>query len=347
MRRSGSSLRVATKLIDIASDSAVWTHKYSGTSEDVFTIQESISRGIVDALHLVLSPRESQRLLARPLDDIRAYESYLKAKQEMLTFTKEGLDRALSFLKNSEQLVGENLLLLSATDYVYWQYVNAGIDNDPANLQKARAAAERILALAPESEHGYRLLGLVQIHEGDIQGGIKSLKRALEIDPNDPDTLVWLCVFCGITGKAAAARPWGGASEDTRSFDSPLPGKSLTDESTLFHADVDGKLAICDTRPAARAAVTVLADLDRELFLQCDGATDIRRLTEIARGDGGGATEEAIAERLEPPCVNGLMLRDGRRYLALSVKLGTYKPPRAARRALRNTMASALIQRRV
>src|SRR4029077_18174194 len=84
VRRSGSSLRVTTKLIDIASDSAVWTHKYSGTNEDVFTIQESISRGIVDALHLVLSPRESQRLVARPLDDIRAYESYLKAKQEML-----------------------------------------------------------------------------------------------------------------------------------------------------------------------------------------------------------------------------------------------------------------------
>ena len=208
VRRSGSSLRVTTKLIDIASDSAVWTHKYSGTNEDVFTIQESISRGIVDALHVVLSPRESKRLVARPLDDIRAYESYLKAKQEMLTFTKDGLDRALAFLQNSEQLVGENILLLSATGHVYWQYVNAGIDNNPAYLEKARAAAERILALAPESEHGHRLLGLVQVHEGNVREGIGSLKRALEIDPNDPDTLVWLCVFCGNTGKAAAARPW-------------------------------------------------------------------------------------------------------------------------------------------
>jgi predicted Zn-dependent protease len=83
-----------------------------------------------------------------------------------------------------------------------------GIDNDPVYLEKARASAERILTLAPESEHGHRLLGLVKVHEGNVQDGIRSLKRALEIDPNDPDTLVWLCVFCGIAGKAAAARPW-------------------------------------------------------------------------------------------------------------------------------------------
>ena len=208
VRRSGDSLRISTKLIEIASDSAIWAHKYSGTMEDVFTIQESISRGIVDALHVVLSDIEKQRLVDRPLADIRAYESYLKAKQEMHRFTKEGLDRALAFLQSSEKLVGENILLLSAKGQVYWQYVNAGIDNNPAYLVKARACAERILAIAPESEHGHRLLGLVLVHEGDVQGGVRSLKRALEIDPNDPDTLVWLCVFCGTTGKAAAARPW-------------------------------------------------------------------------------------------------------------------------------------------
>jgi non-specific serine/threonine protein kinase len=208
VRRAGTSLRVTTKLIDIASDSALWAHKYSGTTEDVFTIQESISRGIVDALHLVLSPRESERLMARPLDDVRAYESYLRAKQEMLRYTKDGLDHALAFLESSEQLVGENILLLSAKGQVHWQYVNAGIDNNPVHLAQARAAAERILTLAPQSEHGHRLLGLVQVHEGQVQDGIRRLKQALEIYPNDPDTLIWICVFCGNTGKAAAARPW-------------------------------------------------------------------------------------------------------------------------------------------
>jgi ribosomal peptide maturation radical SAM protein 1 len=115
--------------------------------------------------------------------------------------------------------------------------------------------------------------------------------------------------------------------------------KALGGESSLFHADVGATLMICDTRPAARAAVTVLADLDRLLYLQCDAIADVRRLVEAARGEGYDATEESITGRLEPLCVRGLMLRDGRRYLALAVKLGTYKPTRTARRALRTGIA--------
>jgi hypothetical protein len=123
--------------------------------------------------------------------------------------------------------------------------------------------------------------------------------------------------------------------------------KAHTGESTLFHADVDGRLAICDTRPAARAAVTVLDDIDRFLYLQCDAMADVRRLVDIAHADGFEATEASIVERLDPLCAKGLMLRDGRRYLALAVKLGTYKPPRAARRALEGIAGFSFSQRRV
>jgi ribosomal peptide maturation radical SAM protein 1 len=115
--------------------------------------------------------------------------------------------------------------------------------------------------------------------------------------------------------------------------------KSLGGESSLFHAEIGTSLVICDTRPAARAAVTVLSDLDRVLYQQCDAIADVRRLVEIAQGEGCEATEDSVAARLEPLCANGLMLRDGRRYLALAVKLGAYKPTSTARRALRKTIA--------
>jgi hypothetical protein len=121
----------------------------------------------------------------------------------------------------------------------------------------------------------------------------------------------------------------------------------MTGESTLFYAEVGTDLVICDTRPAAQSAVTVLSELDRLLYLQCDGIADVRGLTDAANAAGYNTTEESIAARLQSLCVSGLMLKEGRRYLALAVRLGAYKPARTARRALRNTIASGQIDAHV
>jgi hypothetical protein len=97
---------------------------------------------------------------------------------------------------------------------------------------------------------------------------------------------------------------------------------------------------IGDTRPAARSAVTVLSDLDRLLYKQCDAVIDIRRLVDVARVEGyATASEDSIAQRLGRLCDAGLMLRDGRRYLALAVSAETFRPTRTAARALRAAAA--------
>jgi eukaryotic-like serine/threonine-protein kinase len=204
VRTSGNNLRVTAKLINPATDSLVWAEKYSGSLEDIFAIQESLSRRIVEALKLKLSPSESMRLSEKPIQDIRAYEYYLRAKQEILSYSSEGLDRALDYLKKGEQLIGENAVLLSAMGQVYWQFVNAGISTDPKYLANAERCARRILELDAESGHGHRLLGLVEAASGRTQEAVRLLKKSLESNPNDPDTLSWLCAICSFGGKGYA-----------------------------------------------------------------------------------------------------------------------------------------------
>jgi non-specific serine/threonine protein kinase len=204
VRTSGNSLRVTAKLINPATDSLVWAEKYSGTLEDVFAIQESLSRTIVEALKLKLSPSESMRLSDKPIQDLRAYEYYLRAKQEILSYSREALERALDYLRQGEKIIGENVLLLSAMGQVHWQFVNAGISTDPEYLNNAEHCARRILELDPESGHGHRLLGLVEAARGHTQNAVRLLKRSLEGNPNDPDTLSWLCAICSLSGKGYA-----------------------------------------------------------------------------------------------------------------------------------------------
>jgi eukaryotic-like serine/threonine-protein kinase len=207
VRREGNSLRVTAELIDPATDSLLWADKYRGSPDDVFEIQEQVSRKIAAALKLKLSPEEEQILGQRPIQDFQAYEYYLKAKHEILSYSKDSLERALEYLQSGLRILGRNILLTSAIGQVHWQFVNAGISTDPSHLEKVRQCAHDILAEDPGSPHAYRLLGLLEITEGNTQQGVLLLKRTLADHPNDPDTLVWLIAVFGFSGNPYVAFP--------------------------------------------------------------------------------------------------------------------------------------------
>ena len=117
--------------------------------DDVFDIQEKVSRSIVDALKVKLTPAADKKIAERPIQNVHAYECYLRARQEIMSFTEEGLARALQLIQNGTEIAGESELLLTAKGHVYWQSVNLGVNikEFPSNLEKAEMCANNALAL--------------------------------------------------------------------------------------------------------------------------------------------------------------------------------------------------------
>jgi eukaryotic-like serine/threonine-protein kinase len=208
VRSQRGNLRVNVKLVDALTDSLLWSDKLGGRRADLFAIQEAVSQKVVEALKLKLSPEEKKGLSSHPISDVRAYEYYLKAKGEILTYSQEGLERALGYLQNAVRMIGENALLTAAMGQVYWLYLNAGITSDPAYLEKVRECADRVLALEPDSPHGHRLLGLLCVRQGNMQEAARRLKQVLAKDPFDSESLSWLIPVYAYAGKPYAAVPW-------------------------------------------------------------------------------------------------------------------------------------------
>jgi predicted Zn-dependent protease len=208
LRTSGSDLRVNVSLVDAISETLLWSEKFAGSLMDVFAFQEAVAKKVVEALKLKLSPEDIAGLATHPISDVRAYEYYLKAKQETLRYTEEGLERALYYLRSAVGLIGENPLLIAAMGQVYWLYLNAGITSDPNYLQKMQECADRVLALDPNSPHGHRLMGLVRLRKGDTQQAAQRLKQVLLKNPFDSETLSWLIAIYAYVGKPYAAVPW-------------------------------------------------------------------------------------------------------------------------------------------
>ncbi len=96
--------------------------KYSGTIDDVFDIQEKVSRSIADALKLTLAPQENQALSQRPICNAQAYECYLKARQEIFRIDKKSMTYAFQLIQNALDLIGPNDLLYASLGYANYCY---------------------------------------------------------------------------------------------------------------------------------------------------------------------------------------------------------------------------------
>ena len=206
VRRAGNSLRITAQLIDAAHDAHLWAEKYSGTLDDVFAIQEKVSRSIVDALKLTLTADEKHRLAARMIPDVKAFDLYLQARREAYhLMTEEALDHAVRLTRQALDIVGPNALLYSLLAEIEFIYHDQGIHHGEESLRSGESWAKRALELAPETAPAFQALGSIQARRGDMVQAIHNLRRANELQTSG-ETLCFLAWRCSEVGQMAEAR---------------------------------------------------------------------------------------------------------------------------------------------
>jgi TolB-like protein len=190
VRKAAGDLRITAQLIDAHADEHLWAEKYSGSMEDVFAMQEQVSRSIVDALELQLTPHEERRLVERPLENLQAYECYLRARSLIWLLSEESQDRALELIDRGLEIVGDNDLLYAAQGLIYYHQVDQ-MNKPPETyadlLKQARACADRALAINPSSAPAHALQGFVSFASGESQDSLRHFSSALHLDPNSAE----------------------------------------------------------------------------------------------------------------------------------------------------------------
>ena len=210
VRRSANDLRITARLVDAPNDAQLWADKYAGTLDDVFDFQERVSRSIVDALEIRMTPQEEAQLAERPIDDVRAQESYLRARNEIWSFMPGGLDLAISHLESALELIGDNALIYQGLGEAYFQYVNIGaaVGREEEFIGNAEDCVDKIFALEPESPRGHLVRAQTQMARGEIHACAASLQRVLMAYPNEVMALaLYTHVLGWLGGKPDVAAP--------------------------------------------------------------------------------------------------------------------------------------------
>ncbi len=182
VRKVGNKIRITAQLINVENGYHLWSETYDRQLEDVFAIQDEISRAIVDALKLRLGGEHAQAVA--PTQNLEAYSLYLKARFFYNKFTEAGLRKGLDFYQQA---------LLQDPGYAR---AHAGIADTWCTLAddwvapqaaypQAKAAAMLALKLDPDLAEALTSLGKVLgWHEWHFAEAAELLRRAVALSPS-------------------------------------------------------------------------------------------------------------------------------------------------------------------
>ncbi len=181
VRKIGNRIRITAQLIRVENGYHLWSETYDRQLEDVFAVQDEISRAIVDALKIRLA---GDAELAVPTTNLEAYNNYLKGRFFFNRDTEPGLRKSLDLYQH---------VLLQDPGYAR---AYAGIADCWCSLAddwvapddaypRAKAAARRALEQDPSLAEALTSLGKVLgWYEWEFAAAEEHLRRAVTLNPN-------------------------------------------------------------------------------------------------------------------------------------------------------------------
>ncbi|MGH7805150.1 MAG: adenylate/guanylate cyclase domain-containing protein [Candidatus Binatia bacterium] len=91
VRKAGNRVRITAQLIEAASGGHLWAERYDRNLDDIFAVQDEVTREIVKALHVKLSGDEKARLGAHPTDNLEAWDLFVRGRDVVWQITPASL----------------------------------------------------------------------------------------------------------------------------------------------------------------------------------------------------------------------------------------------------------------
>jgi adenylate cyclase len=184
VRKFKDDLKIATALIDVEKDTQLWADIYHGKIEDVFGIQEQVSKKIVNSLQLKLTPKEKVALGKRATMNSDAYDANLRAREFLFRYTKSYLLLAIDLFQNAIDLDPKYAAayagMAEACALLYETH-----DKNPKWIKKAEEASVIALIYDPASSEAYSALGLVYYNKNLPKEALEATEKAISFDPDN------------------------------------------------------------------------------------------------------------------------------------------------------------------
>ncbi|MBI3286572.1 MAG: tetratricopeptide repeat protein [Chloroflexi bacterium] len=190
VRKFQDNLRITAQLIDVETDAQLWAETYKGHLADIFDIQEQVSRQIVDALTLKLTPIEKVALTKRATLNPEAYDLYLRGRDQLYRFTKSSVQLAIQLFQKATELDPRYAAAYAGLGEAYGTWYQR-FERKDVWLEKAIESSLKALMYDTTLSEAYASLGLAYFNKGALDDALTATQKAIELDP-DNFTAYWI-----------------------------------------------------------------------------------------------------------------------------------------------------------
>ena len=183
-----SGLRITAQLIDTRDNSHVWADRFDRKVEDVFDIQDEITKDVVAALQVGLTDGEEAHVWARGTSDLEAWQNCVLAIEHQHRLTPTHHLKAREFAERAVKADPDYAYAWSVLGFSYFREARLDVLGDRlARLQRTAEIAEKAMQLDGSVSWVIGLNALVRASLGEHEKAVALAKRSIEMHPGNAD----------------------------------------------------------------------------------------------------------------------------------------------------------------
>lgn len=191
VRRAGDSLRITAQLLRAECGEQVWAERYDGALEEVFDLQDRITRSVVGALPLRIDDERLGRSRRKPRENLQAYDCWLHGLHALRRGEADSEAEAERYFRQALQIDPHYARAHAGMSLIHFnEWTCRAWDQWEHRHTNAYAFAQKAVALDDTDHVTHCVLGKILLYRRQFDSARKHLDRALALNPNDADFLI-------------------------------------------------------------------------------------------------------------------------------------------------------------
>ncbi len=206
VRKAGDKVRVTGQLIDALTGRHLWAERYDRDIQDIFAVQDEITKNIITALQVKLTSGEQAQVIGKGTRNLEAYLKCIQALASLLRQTKEGNAMGRKFAEEAVALDPRYPRPYVALAQTYMLDILLGVTDSPEkSMAKATQLIKKAIVLDDSEPDAHSVLGYLYTMMGQHDKAIAEAEQSVSLNPNAFGNLVRLSFILLNSGRLEEA----------------------------------------------------------------------------------------------------------------------------------------------